>query len=89
LSTEPHLIAPENDERRHASSCGESVLGDFYGHKIRLSLVGFLRPELPFEGIEKLITAIKKDIADSDALGNGTDEMTLEEKAWVSSEEDL
>jgi hypothetical protein len=52
-------------------------------------LVGFLRPELPFEGIEKLITAIKKDIVDSEALGNGTDELTLEEKAWVSSEEDL
>jgi hypothetical protein len=64
-------------------------LDDFYSDKIRLSLVGFLRPELPYDGIEKLITAIKKDIADSDALGNGTDESTLEEKAWVSSEEDL
>lgn len=64
-------------------------MGDFYDKKIRLSLVGFLRPELPFEGIEKLIAAIKKDIVDSDELGNGTDDLTMEEKTWVASEEDL
>eukprot|EP00980_Cylindrotheca_fusiformis_P012809 scaffold3151_cov110-Cylindrotheca_fusiformis.AAC.7 len=88
-TVEPHLIAPEDDERRRASSCGETILGDFYGQPIRLSLVGFLRPELPFEGVEKLIAAIKNDIVDSDRLGDGTDDLTLREKAWVASDEDL
>lgn len=64
-------------------------MGEFYGQTIRLSLVGYLRPELPFEGIEKLIAAIKKDIADSVQLGDGTDALTLQEKAWVASNEPI
>lgn len=87
-TVEPHLIAPPKDHRRHVSSCGESVLGDFYEQPIRLSLVGYLRPELPFEGIEKLIQAIKNDIVESERLGDGTDEVTLKEKSWVSSADD-
>ena len=59
-TVEPHLIASEEDKRRHQSSCGETVLGDFYDQSIRLSLVEYLRPELPFEGLEKLVAAIKK-----------------------------
>ena len=59
-TVEPHLIADLNDERRHQSSCGETILGDFYDQSIRLSLVEYLRPELPFEGLEKLVAAIKK-----------------------------
>jgi len=84
---EPHLIAPESDPNRRASSCGESVLGDFYNQPIRLSVVGYLRPELPFEGLEKLIEAIKDDITNSERLGGGTDELTLKEKEWVASNE--
>ena len=57
---EPHLIANPEDKRRHQSSCGETILGDFYDQSIRLSLVEYLRPELPFEGLEKLVAAIKK-----------------------------
>ena len=86
---EPHLIAPKDDARRTASSCGESVLGDFYGQPIRLSLVGYLRPELPFEGIDKLIAAIKNDIVNADQLGEGTEDMTLAEKVWVQSSDDI
>jgi hypothetical protein len=84
---EPHLIAPPQDERRHASSCRESVVGDFYGKPIRLSVVGYLRPELPFEGLDKLVEAIKKDIDNAETLADGTDDSTLKEKAWVASEE--
>jgi FAD synthase len=83
---EPHLIAPETDPKRHASSCGESVLGDFYNQPIRLSVVGYLRPELPFEGLERLIEAIKNDIATSDKLGDGPEPVTVQEKEWVASE---
>jgi FAD synthase len=87
---EPHLIAPNNDpQRRHASTCGESVLGDFYDQPIRLSVVGYLRPELPFEGLEKLIEAIKNDIANSDKLGDGMEPETVKEREWVASDEPL
>lgn len=86
---EPHLIAPENDPKRRASSCGESVLGDFYDQPIRLSVVGYLRPELPFEGLEKLTQAIKKDITNSERLGDGSDPLTQKEHAWVTSDESL
>ena len=59
-TVEPHLIASLGDDRRHQSSCGETLLGDFYDQSIRLSLLEYLRPELPFEGLEKLVAAIKK-----------------------------
>jgi hypothetical protein len=85
---EPHLIAPPDDERRHKSICGESVLGDFYDQPIRLSVVGYLRPELPFEGLEKLVTAIKKDISDAEQLGKEDESKNSRaamEKEWVAS----
>jgi len=58
-TVEPHLIASVGDDRRHRSSCGETLLGELYDQTIRLSLLGYLRPELPFEGLEKLVAAIK------------------------------
>ena len=51
--------------------------------------MGFLRPELPFEGIEKLIEAIKQDILNAERLGDGTDEVTTREKKWVVSDDDM
>mmetsp|Transcript_6154 Transcript_6154/g.9596 ORF Transcript_6154/g.9596 Transcript_6154/m.9596 type:complete len:204 (-) Transcript_6154:90-701(-) len=87
-TVEPHLIADPQDTRRHLSSCGESVLSDFYDQPIRLSLLGYLRPELPFEGLEKLIAAIKQDIADAERLGDGQDASIEQEKAWVASDEE-
>lgn len=84
-TVEPHLIADPKDKRRHKSSCGESLLGDFYNQTIRLSLVGYLRPELPFEGLEKLIEAIKQDIANAEQLGDGNENSIQEEKTWVAS----
>lgn len=86
-TVEPHLIAPPNDERRHASSCRETVLRDFYDEPIRVSVVGYLRPELPFEGLEKLIEAIKNDIVNSEKMGDSSEEATVVEQAWVASEE--
>mmetsp|Transcript_20134 Transcript_20134/g.43824 ORF Transcript_20134/g.43824 Transcript_20134/m.43824 type:complete len:205 (-) Transcript_20134:1308-1922(-) len=87
-TVEPHLIANLGDDRRHQSSCGETLLGDFYDQSIRLSLVEYLRPELPFEGLEKLVAAIKKDISDAENLGRGEDPKTIEEKEWVASDDD-
>lgn len=84
-TVEPHLIAHPGDSRRHASSCGESVLRDFYDEPIRLSVIGYLRPELPFEGLEKLIAAIKNDIVNAEALCDGVDPLIMKEKEWVKS----
>lgn len=88
-TVEPHLIAPPADECRHKSSCGETILRDFYNEPIRLSVVGYLRPELPFEGLEKLIDAIKKDIVDSERLCNGTDDLTKGERSWVEGSDPI
>lgn len=41
---------------------------DFYGSLLKVAIVGYLRPETNFEGLESLITAIRKDIADADRL---------------------
>lgn len=84
-TVEPHLIAPPKDERRHKSSCGETLMGEFYDRPIRLSVVGYLRPELPYEGVDKLIEAIKNDIVETEKLGNeSTPEIAAEQK-WVAS----
>lgn len=86
---EPHLIAPVGDPRRNASHSGETILQDFYDQPIRLSVVGYLRPELPFEGLEKLVQAIKNDIAMTEKLADASESMILAEKDWVASESTL
>jgi len=90
-TVEAHCIAPASDPRRYASSCGETLLTqdaqDYYKQPIRLSIVGYLRPELPFEGLEKLMVAMKNDIKNAEKLGEQTDNTTLGEHAWVGSDE--
>lgn len=90
-TVEPHLIAAENDPRRHVSRCGETVLNDFYNQPIRLAVVEYLRPELPFEGLEKLIQAIKADIVHSEkkAADANTNPIFAKEKEWVASQDTL
>jgi riboflavin kinase len=88
-TVEPHLIAPANHERRHASSCGETIFQDFYNQPVRLSVIGYLRPELPFEGLDKLITAIKQDIRNTEKLSTSQEEFVLVEKQWVDSDKDV
>ena len=84
-TVEPHLIADPADSHRHASLCGETLLRDFYGETIRLSVVGFLRNELPFTGLEKLVEAIKHDIVDAERFCDGDDAVIRAEKEWVES----
>lgn len=84
---EPHLIAdPSDTVNRHASSCGETLFPqDFYDQRIRLSVVGFLRDELPFEGLEKLVIAIKNDIRNTEYLCE-KEGIAQVEKDWVGSD---
>mmetsp|Transcript_7701 Transcript_7701/g.11541 ORF Transcript_7701/g.11541 Transcript_7701/m.11541 type:complete len:325 (+) Transcript_7701:18-992(+) len=63
---EPHLIAPPGHPSRSKSACQETQFHELYNETMRLSIVGYLRPELPFEGLDKLIVAIKKDIVDTE-----------------------
>lgn len=84
---EPHLIAPEQDPRRHASQTGETLMKDFYDQTCRLSLIGYMRPELPFEGLDKLIEAIKGDIVKAVQLGNQINDTLTTEKEWVQSDQ--
>ena len=85
---EPHLIACSNDPQRKLSKCEETEFQDFYGYDIRLSIVGYLRPELPFEGLDKLIDAIKNDIVQTENLADQSDSITVAEKDWVGSNHD-
>ncbi|KAL7466746.1 hypothetical protein ACHAXS_007036 [Conticribra weissflogii] len=84
-TVEPHLIAGDEHPLRHASLTGETQFQDFYDKTIVLSVVGYLRPEAPFEGLEKLTEAIKGDIREAEKLSRGSDEVTLGEKRWVES----
>ena len=65
---EPHLIAPGDHPSRNTSACGETQFDDLYGETMRVSIVGYLRPELPFEGLDKLIEAIKDDIVKTEEI---------------------
>jgi riboflavin kinase len=86
---EPHLIAPTHDPRRHASSCQETLFADFYGQPCRLAVVGYLRPELPFEGLDKLTDAIKADIAAAERLAHQPEPHFAAEREWVESSAEL
>ena len=88
-TVEPHLIASEGHPLRHASKTGETQFQDFYDKIIVLSVVGYLRPELPFEGLDKLTAAIKKDIEDADRLAKESIPTTVEERAWVETSSHL
>lgn len=89
LTVEPHLIADSQHPKRHASTTGETQFSDFYDKAIVLSVLGYLRPELPFEGLEKLIDAIKKDISDSIELAKSTDPSIIAERNWVETASEI
>lgn len=87
-TVEPHLIASDDDPRRHASSTGETILYDFYDTTIRLSIIDYLRPELPFEGLDKLIVAIKQDISNTQIISKellNDHNKPNQEISWVQS----
>ena len=56
----------------------------------RIYFFWYLRPELPFEGIEKLIEAIKHDIVQAevncDVVDGELGILVQSEKAWVESD---
>jgi len=85
---EPHLIAPQGHPSRTKSACQETQFHELYDETMRLSIVGYLRPELPFEGLDKLILAIKGDIVNTEEMCDDlqTESFQVEdEKAWVLS----
>ncbi|EJK66856.1 hypothetical protein THAOC_12177 [Thalassiosira oceanica] len=84
-TVEPHLIVESQHPRRHASSTQETLLEDFYGESIVLSICGYIRAELPFEGVDKLIEAIKRDIKATETLAANCDAEAMAEKQWVAS----
>ena len=88
-TVEPHLIADSEHPQRHASSTKETQFQDFYDKTIVLSVVGYLRPELPFEGLAKLVDAIKNDIVNSIRLAKSDEPSILAEKEWVATANDI
>lgn len=86
---EPHFIAPSSDPRRHRSKTNETLLEDFYNSTCRIVILGYLRPELPFEGLDKLIEAIKQDICSTEKLAESKRTEFQSEIAWVASSEPI
>lgn len=86
---EPHLIAPVGHPSRNISACGETQFRDLYHETMRVSIVGYMRPELPFDGLEKLIAAIKGDIVKTEQFcDDETNAVVGAEKDWVLSAQD-
>lgn len=42
--------------------------GDLYGKRLHTAFVKFLRPEVRFDGLEELVSAMKQDVADARAV---------------------
>jgi len=78
---EAHFMTDENNK----------IENDFYGETIRLSLSGFLRPEMKFDSFPELISQINLDIQNAKyALGNvepfrtiGDDSEFLSSADWI------
>jgi len=43
---------------------------------------------LPFEGLEKLVAAIKEDISNTERLGDSNHPKVTKEKEWIASDVD-
>jgi riboflavin kinase len=87
---EPHLIAAEDDPCRHASCTGETLFtNDFYDTTIRLSIIDYIRPELPFQGLELLIEAIKNDIKQTQTMSQQLyyEPIPSQEIKWIQSDD--
>jgi FAD synthase len=84
-TVEPHLIGIAGSNERTKSSCGETLLPDFYEQQIKLSIIGFMRPELPYSGVEKLVEAIKNDIVVAERLCDFGEAGVKDEVEWCQS----
>ena len=82
---EPHFICPPSSPYRKASICSETQMPDFYGRKCRLAIVGYIRPEMPYAGVEPLIAAIKEDIKVTEGKCGEGGEVAVEEREWCRS----
>ena len=79
---EAHLVPTKGENNK--------IEGDFYGETMRLSLLGYLRPEIKFDNFGALVAQIGKDRDDSvDALSNervlralGTDSFLTNACQW-------
>lgn len=47
---------------------------DLYGRNLRVIIVGYLRPEANFDGLDSLITAIRNDISNAEEILNNSTE---------------
>ena len=59
----PTFAGAENPEKIVEAHIMESFDNDFYGEPMRLLLLGFLRPERKFQGVDELLATIRADIA--------------------------
>ena len=41
---------------------------DLYGHKVRVEFVGFLRPQVKFDGPDQLVDELKRNVEETKRL---------------------
>ena len=58
------------------------ILPDFYDEYVQLLLIGYLRQECNFNGLEQLISCIKTDVAHSLTQLASTKDIYSSTKAW-------
>lgn len=58
---------------------------DFYGSLLKVAIVGYLRPEMNFDGLESLIAAIRKDISDSETLLESAENLKHKRHAFFTT----
>jgi riboflavin kinase len=89
----PTFEGKENKEKIvEAHLILEEEMTDFYDEVMRLSLIGFLRPEKKFDSFPDLMAAITNDVEtakeclDEDPFGSLKSESFLSSKTWVGTD---
>jgi riboflavin kinase len=71
----------DGDERiNNGDAIADEIEGDFYGERMRLQLIGYLRPEQKFDSFPELVAQIHRDISNA--------KWTLDSMPFVFSKED-
>ena len=81
----PTFAGAENPEKIVEAHIMESFENDFYGEPMRLLLLGFIREERKFSGIDELLATIKADIETARSALDEASFASLAGAPWLRS----
>ena len=79
LGSCPTMKGQKNEEISLEAHLMHSFEEDFYGKTLKIAIVGFLRPELRFSGVEELISQIQTDIGKARNALKESDLLTVQQ----------